>query len=93
MMCWKSDKRFLSWEESFSCWLFRLWCAGNGHKDYDTPESVSVAGCLGYDVLVDSPNNYSVGTLVSVAGCLGYDVLGSTSFAPHDFPEFQLLVV
>ncbi|SHN92156.1 hypothetical protein BCLUESOX_2358 [bacterium endosymbiont of Bathymodiolus sp. 5 South] len=36
---------------------------------------VSVAGCLGYDVLV--PSHISKPRLkgVSVAGCLGYDVL------------------
>ena len=36
---------------------------------------VSVAGCLGYDVLdphsIDTYNS----NIVSVAGCLGYDVL------------------
>ena len=37
---------------------------------------VSVAGCLGYDVLVGSFNSWSKDSLVSVAGCLGYDVLG-----------------
>ena len=36
---------------------------------------VSVAGCLGYDVLVTSDANTCIGLTVSVAGCLGYDVL------------------
>ena len=38
-------------------------------------QQVSVAGCLGYDVLelmkITSGNSF----IVSVAGCLGYDVL------------------
>jgi hypothetical protein len=34
---------------------------------------VSVAGCLGYDVLDYTLPNYSFSD-VSVAGCLGYDV-------------------
>ena len=38
--------------------------------------AVSVAGCLGYDVLdITHPSCYHEST-VSVAGCLGYDVLG-----------------
>jgi quinol monooxygenase YgiN len=37
---------------------------------------VSVAGCLGYDVLENSPAALSRSHFVSVAGCLGYDVLG-----------------
>ncbi|CAC9631381.1 hypothetical protein [uncultured Gammaproteobacteria bacterium] len=36
---------------------------------------VSVAGCLGYDVLVIKMIQMSINILVSVAGCLGYDVL------------------
>ncbi|VVH63039.1 hypothetical protein BSPWISOX_2750 [uncultured Gammaproteobacteria bacterium] len=36
---------------------------------------VSVAGCLGYDVLGHKPSHYWAFILVSVAGCLGYDVL------------------
>ena len=37
--------------------------------------NVSVAGCLGYDVL-DGANDFNAGHwCVSVAGCLGYDVL------------------
>ncbi len=42
------------------------------------PESiidVSVAGCLGYDVLVANSFLVSEVDEVSVAGCLGYDVL------------------
>ena len=39
-------------------------------------KKVSVAGCLGYDVLVRSKNLRLKITAVSVAGCLGYDVLG-----------------
>ena len=37
--------------------------------------TVSVAGCLGYDVLVRLSALYLVLENVSVAGCLGYDVL------------------
>ncbi|CAC9565162.1 hypothetical protein [uncultured Gammaproteobacteria bacterium] len=37
---------------------------------------VSVAGCLGYDVLVKPQIFKSSSFKVSVAGCLGYDVLG-----------------
>jgi quinol monooxygenase YgiN len=36
---------------------------------------VSVAGCLGYDVLVHLSISVSIDICVSVAGCLGYDVL------------------
>ena len=36
---------------------------------------VSVAGCLGYDVLVLILTAYFFQSSVSVAGCLGYDVL------------------
>ena len=36
---------------------------------------VSVAGCLGYDVLVIFSREIFQTRLVSVAGCLGYDVL------------------
>ena len=43
---------------------------------------VSVAGCLGYDVLalklIVSFENFTV----SVAGCLGYDVLESKTTSP-----------
>ncbi len=38
---------------------------------------VSVAGCLGYDVLVSRAINGHFSDQVSVAGCLGYDVLGN----------------
>ncbi|SMN10686.1 hypothetical protein SPBRAN_779 [uncultured Candidatus Thioglobus sp.] len=38
---------------------------------------VSVAGCLGYDVLAHAFNQDTDSWRVSVAGCLGYDVLGS----------------
>ena len=37
--------------------------------------SVSVAGCLGYDVLASKQLALSPVNIVSVAGCLGYDVL------------------
>jgi uncharacterized OsmC-like protein len=37
--------------------------------------SVSVAGCLGYDVLVIENLEPTEILEVSVAGCLGYDVL------------------
>ncbi|CAC9654226.1 hypothetical protein BCLUESOX_2359 [bacterium endosymbiont of Bathymodiolus sp. 5 South] len=36
---------------------------------------VSVAGCLGYDVLESYSHEYGHVQRVSVAGCLGYDVL------------------
>jgi uncharacterized OsmC-like protein len=36
---------------------------------------VSVAGCLGYDVLEFMEITSSNSFVVSVAGCLGYDVL------------------
>ena len=36
---------------------------------------VSVAGCLGYDVLVAPFVRHTNDRSVSVAGCLGYDVL------------------
>ena len=36
---------------------------------------VSVAGCLGYDVLDEKYSAFRLCDLVSVAGCLGYDVL------------------
>ena len=39
---------------------------------------VSVAGCLGYDVLVSELFNIHRKARVSVAGCLGYDVLETT---------------
>ena len=37
--------------------------------------NVSVAGCLGYDVLASENSVLSLWRVVSVAGCLGYDVL------------------
>ena len=40
----------------------------------DSHRSVSVAGCLGYDVLANA-DPFSTTWEVSVAGCLGYDVL------------------
>jgi hypothetical protein len=55
--------------------------------------NVSVAGCLGYDVLANSFFNCLCLIYVSVAGCLGYDVL-VMSMAQRDYTsEFQLLVV
>ena len=36
---------------------------------------VSVAGCLGYDVLATMSRRPGIAADVSVAGCLGYDVL------------------
>ena len=36
---------------------------------------VSVAGCLGYDVLASDSIFVNGRVMVSVAGCLGYDVL------------------
>ncbi|SHN92152.1 hypothetical protein BCLUESOX_2356 [bacterium endosymbiont of Bathymodiolus sp. 5 South] len=41
---------------------------------------VSVAGCLGYDVLENPSSSLSCSHLVSVAGCLGYDVLVAHKF-------------
>ena len=38
---------------------------------------VSVAGCLGYDVLGSLRLFIMILILVSVAGCLGYDVLAA----------------
>ncbi|CAC9560680.1 hypothetical protein [uncultured Gammaproteobacteria bacterium] len=38
--------------------------------------NVSVAGCLGYDVLAAAKLSSRARDSVSVAGCLGYDVLG-----------------
>ena len=40
-----------------------------------TPRYVSVAGCLGYDVLAIQAFRNPYDSNVSVAGCLGYDVL------------------
>ena len=42
---------------------------------YSELQLVSVAGCLGYDVLVLKIKAMNINTQVSVAGCLGYDVL------------------
>ena len=49
-------------------------CWRNKTKTPDAKQ-VSVAGCLGYDVLGNRINNRIHRNLVSVAGCLGYDVL------------------
>ena len=54
---------------------------------------VSVAGCLGYDVLVLVLTILLIRLLVSVAGCLGYDVLDENLQPSLDVPVFQLLVV
>ena len=51
------------------CWLSHIL------KTYN--EGVSVAGCLGYDVLGNRRLTLKLSRLVSVAGCLGYDVLAS----------------
>ena len=54
---------------------------------------VSVAGCLGYDVL-DGKLYYETNhDQVSVAGCLGYDVLVNFSQLSQTRRLFQLLVV
>ncbi|SMM97863.1 hypothetical protein SPONN_745 [uncultured Candidatus Thioglobus sp.] len=53
---------------------------------------VSVAGCLGYDVLVASDVIKVKKFRVSVAGCLGYDVLVFSSSASGKNTSFQLLV-
>ena len=63
----------------FSCWLFRLWCAGNKRLKEVSKWVVSVAGCLGYDVLVRKRFWKITKNIVSVAGCLGYDVLAPSS--------------
>ena len=49
------------------CWLYKL--------TVEECTNVSVAGCLGYDVLVCHLEIFVVVIHVSVAGCLGYDVL------------------
>ena len=54
---------------------------------------VSVAGCLGYDVLDRYSAQKSNGRCVSVAGCLGYDVLGFGQALYYGMKTFQLLVV
>ncbi len=54
---------------------------------------VSVAGCLGYDVLARGRERSTFPFSVSVAGCLGYDVLGGNKTIEYDFDPFQLLVV
>jgi quinol monooxygenase YgiN len=41
---------------------------------------VSVAGCLGYDVLERRCELFNMAKTVSVAGCLGYDVLAHISY-------------
>ena len=48
------------------------WCIGC-RLNYS--RQVSVAGCLGYDVLVKQMLITNKSFSVSVAGCLGYDVL------------------
>ena len=55
--------------------------------------NVSVAGCLGYDVLVGSAAIAGDTEYVSVAGCLGYDVLVKVSSIFLAVCLFQLLVV
>ena len=54
---------------------------------------VSVAGCLGYDVLDSAMDRDKKGGRVSVAGCLGYDVLESLTIYARGLLAFQLLVV
>ena len=54
---------------------------------------VSVAGCLGYDVLERLFRLLLVMRLVSVAGCLGYDVLVDITCNKIGYIQFQLLVV
>ena len=49
------------------CWFLAL--------IYNVSYLVSVAGCLGYDVLGEASHNLKRDFIVSVAGCLGYDVL------------------
>ena len=54
---------------------------------------VSVAGCLGYDVLVIIIFIIVQNLKVSVAGCLGYDVLDTSLIHLMKYCMFQLLVV
>ena len=54
---------------------------------------VSVAGCLGYDVLDTINLKLDETFYVSVAGCLGYDVLVFAMSIKTIFTMFQLLVV
>ena len=54
---------------------------------------VSVAGCLGYDVLEEMSTNVNIVHDVSVAGCLGYDVLAHQREVKDLKAAFQLLVV
>ncbi len=54
---------------------------------------VSVAGCLGYDVLEPYSNETWCPYCVSVAGCLGYDVLARSRLSHSATMAFQLLVV
>ncbi len=54
---------------------------------------VSVAGCLGYDVLGDGNIRTRAANAVSVAGWLGYDVLDSYGKRVNCNLLFQLLVV
>ena len=68
------------------CWKTKF-CIVNDFR------GVSVAGCLGYDVLETNFNAKRSVSTVSVAGCLGYDVLGVTTESTAMYPLFQLLVV
>ena len=67
-------------------------CWRNKPKPPDAKQ-VSVAGCLGYDVLVTLMPFSLIVHEVSVAGCLGYDVLGPLGFPFGTLLQFQLLVV
>ena len=67
------------------CWLSNF-----GNKNATL---VSVAGCLGYDVLEVCCCSCHNSCSVSVAGCLGYDVLGHFSNRIKNIRLFQLLVV
>ncbi len=49
-------------------------------EDVKSNKVVSVAGCLGYDVLVSFLQLFCLLCFVSVAGCLGYDVLGKRKY-------------
>ena len=73
----------------FSCWLFRLWCAGSYLWSWASSCRVSVAGCLGYDVLVRHPPGDAINRKVSVAGCLGYDVLVKPASQVNLLPCFS----
>jgi hypothetical protein len=52
---------------------------------------VSVAGCLGYDVLDIEMDTIAICCEVSVAGCLGYDVLDFRKDYISEDKKFQYM--